>query len=318
MMSAASMIRRAAGLASLLSLCAGPAAAQVVGVRAQGMAGAFTGVADDASAVYWNPAGLATGAYFSAVVDLNSLKTAPDSPVSHDSSGTLAAFATPPLGLSYYRTRLDRVAVAAPTRSDAPATLILHHVGATLVQSIWGGLAAGATVQVVRGVADSTASTRFNMDAGLMESGSIGRIGLTVHNIFQPTFGTGASLESVRLDRQVRAGGSVDLSDTTVVAADADLTKSDLTGIERRAAAVGVEQHLNAKATIRGGVQWSTLRLREGGAVPGQPGPDLGLAPEASFGGSYAVYGRSSLDAQATVGSRNGDRGWGIGLTMIF
>lgn len=316
MQSPASMIRRAAGLASLLSLCAGPAAAQVVGVRAQGMAGAFTGVADDASAVYWNPAGLAAGAYFSAVVDFNSLKTASDSPVSQDSSGTLSAFATPPLGLSYYRTRLDRVAVAAPT--EAPATLILHHVGATLVQSIWGGLAAGATVQVVRGVADRTASTRFNMDVGLMESGSIGRIGLTVHNIFQPTFATGASLESVRLDRQVRAGGSVDLSDTTVVAADADLTKSNLTGIERRAAAVGVEHHLNAKAAIRGGVQWSTLRLREGGAVPGQPGPDLGLAPEASFGGSYAVYGRSSLDAQATVGSKNGDRGWGIGLTMIF
>jgi len=33
-----------------------------VGTRAQGMGGAFVGVADDASAVYWNPAGLAGGA----------------------------------------------------------------------------------------------------------------------------------------------------------------------------------------------------------------------------------------------------------------
>src|SRR4029453_5176655 len=40
------------------------AAAQVgfepVGTRAQGMAGAFVAVADDATATYWNPAGLAS------------------------------------------------------------------------------------------------------------------------------------------------------------------------------------------------------------------------------------------------------------------
>ena len=32
-----------------------------VGTRASGMAGAFVAVADDATAVYWNPAGVATG-----------------------------------------------------------------------------------------------------------------------------------------------------------------------------------------------------------------------------------------------------------------
>jgi long-chain fatty acid transport protein len=32
-----------------------------VGTRAAGMGGAFVGVADDASAIYWNPAGLAVG-----------------------------------------------------------------------------------------------------------------------------------------------------------------------------------------------------------------------------------------------------------------
>jgi len=33
-----------------------------VGTRADGMGGAFVAVADDASAGYWNPAGIATGA----------------------------------------------------------------------------------------------------------------------------------------------------------------------------------------------------------------------------------------------------------------
>jgi hypothetical protein len=32
------------------------------------MAGAYVGVADDATAVYWNPAGVATGALVSVVI----------------------------------------------------------------------------------------------------------------------------------------------------------------------------------------------------------------------------------------------------------
>ena len=49
-----------------------PASAQIyetVGIRAQGMAGAFVAVADDSTATWWNPAGLATGAYFSGIVE---------------------------------------------------------------------------------------------------------------------------------------------------------------------------------------------------------------------------------------------------------
>ena len=49
-----------------------------VGVRAAGMGGAFVAVADDASAVYWNPGGLAAAAYFSIVVDRNTVSTADD------------------------------------------------------------------------------------------------------------------------------------------------------------------------------------------------------------------------------------------------
>ena len=40
-----------------------------VGTRAQGMGGAFVAVADDASATWWNPAGLAMGAFFSSVLE---------------------------------------------------------------------------------------------------------------------------------------------------------------------------------------------------------------------------------------------------------
>ena len=55
-----------------LATCASPASVQVfesIGVRALGMGGAFVVVADDATANYWNPAGLATGPFLSALVD---------------------------------------------------------------------------------------------------------------------------------------------------------------------------------------------------------------------------------------------------------
>ena len=57
------------GVALACCALAAPAAAQTLasGTRAQGMGQAFVAVADDASAVLWNPAGLATGALASAV-----------------------------------------------------------------------------------------------------------------------------------------------------------------------------------------------------------------------------------------------------------
>src|SRR6266481_2044160 len=56
---------------SFVSLSATAAAqtTDTIGVRAQGMAGAFTAVADDATAGWWNPAGLAGGAYFNAIIE---------------------------------------------------------------------------------------------------------------------------------------------------------------------------------------------------------------------------------------------------------
>ena len=48
-----------------------------VGVRAQGMAGAFTAVAEDATATWWNPAGLAGGAYFNAILEVSHLREPP-------------------------------------------------------------------------------------------------------------------------------------------------------------------------------------------------------------------------------------------------
>ena len=253
------------------------------GVRAAGMGGAFTAVADDSSGVYWNPAGLATGSFFGLVVDYNS---------GDNASATMIALSTPPLGLSYYRT-------ATADLSNGRNSLVAHHAGVTVVQSVLDRLAIGATVKGVRGSVESgsgpsVSSTKFDVDLGVMASGSLGRLGLTVHNLFEPEF-AGPSTP-VTLDRRVRAGISLNASQLTTVAADFDLTG------EFREAAVGAEFHPVRKAWLRSGVHW---RTRGGDADP-----------EGSVGGTVAVYGSTVVDGQVSFG--RGDPGWGLGLRFVF
>jgi hypothetical protein len=257
------------------------------GVRAAGMGGAFTAVADDASAVFWNPAGLASGAFFSLVLDRNG---------GGGASTSLLALSTPPLGLSYYRTATGH----GP--GDQPS-LVAHHAGVTLVQSLGGRLAVGGTLKIVHGVVSPgdggnapVATSKFDVDLGLLATGSLGRIGLTVHNLTEPAFaGPGGA---VVLPRRVRAGIAVNTGTISVVSADADLSGED------REAAVGVETHPARKAWLRGGVHWTTA----GGSS----------SPIGSVGASYAVYGSTVADAQVSFGSDKARRGWGVGLRFVF
>src|SRR5688572_26156424 len=78
-----------------------------LGSRAAGLS-AFVAVADDASAVAWNPAGLIMGPLFNISLDLGRSTSAPEErPAIGERAGrvstTLIAFGVPPLGLSYYR-----------------------------------------------------------------------------------------------------------------------------------------------------------------------------------------------------------------------
>jgi hypothetical protein len=262
-----------------------------VGVRAAGMAGAFTAVADDASATFWNPAGLASGAFFSLVLDRNTLDTR---------SATLLALGTPPLGLSYYRTATDDL-------SGSSDSLVTHHAGITVLQSVGDRLAVGATLKAVRGVVSaagaSVSTTKFDTDIGLITTGSLGRIGLSVRNLIEPDFAAPGG-ETVALQRRVRAGIAVNVSRRTTAAADFDVTTATTRRGEWREAALGIEANPLKRAWLRGGVRWNTAA-----------GP---AAPVGAVGASVGVYGSTMADAQVSFGSDNGDRGWGVGLRFLF
>src|SRR5260221_7138725 len=100
----------------LIPVRAGAQIYESVGIRAQGMGGAFVAVADDATATWWNPAGLAGGAYFNALVEYGA---ADDPRVTTDAAGERVpswrsttrglAIAYPALGLSYYRIRVSQM-----------------------------------------------------------------------------------------------------------------------------------------------------------------------------------------------------------------
>jgi len=320
-------VRIATALVALVSLGGRAAVAQTfdgVGTRAQGM-GAFVAVADDASAVYWNPGGLASGAYFSLVLDRTDAEAAPEGSLSGGSrSAWLLALSAPAVGLSYYRLRSSTVI----PRADAPAgpsrveSLVTHHAGATLVHSLSDYISVGATVKLVRGIAHAqdaigpadellddaellgVASNRFDADFGVMATGRLVRAGLTIRNLTSPAFKT-ASQEELHLDRQARAGVSLVLTERWVAAMDLDLTRNRGPFGDVRTLAVGAEGRLSARAVARGGLLLNTADAD-------------GVSPAATVGGSYAAFGSLLIDAHVSTGSHTSFGGWGVAGRVVF
>lgn len=293
------------------------------GARAQGM-GAFVAVADDASAVYWNPAGLASGSYFSLVLDRAEAEALPsDETRGGTRSSWLLALSAPALGLSYYRLRSS---VFAPLGPDSPGlsrveSLVTHHAGVTLVQSVLDGFAVGATVKVVRGVANTavsrgdtralldglalgSASSRFDVDAGVMVNVGQARAGLTLRNLMRPEFDTPED-EPLRLDRQARAGVALLLTPRWTAAVDLDLTRNRGPFGDVRTLAFGAEGRLTPRAVARAGVHLNTAG-------------DDGRHPAASIGASYAAFGSLLVDAYISTGSDHAFGGWGVAGRVVF
>jgi F plasmid transfer operon, TraF, protein len=317
--------------AALVPAIAQAQAFEVIGTRAAGMGGAFVAVTDDASAVYWNPGALASGAYFTLLLDRNSADFSQDEDPqlgAGSQSGTLVSMAALPLGLSYCRLRGSKVRPAGGDNVRLE-TLITHHGGVTFVQSLPGHVSVGGTFKLVRGIAaaDTVSSTgrnlddlldqtedlvgratnKFDADVGVSAVFRTFKAGVTLRNAVAPGFEVASGSEKLRLERQGRAGIALIAATGWLLAVDADLNRTPGPLGDVRNIAVGAEAHLVRRAFVRAGVRANT--------VSDQP---AGRTPVVSVGGSYTVLGSLLIDGQVTGGSEGGGTGWGLAARVVF
>jgi hypothetical protein len=308
-----------------------------VGTRAQGMAGAFVAVADDATATWWNPAGLATGPVFGLALEQVRLERPPETPEAAPIWRSRArAFSAvfPALGLSHYRLRLSEIAARPPTGSEPPGrqdgqaaapiglrAFAANYYGVTVAQSLGSHLVVGSTLKLVRGgVASSEATgdplkraesldvrlhTRGDLDLGAMASFGVVRLALAVKNAREPEWGSGAG--RLKLRRQSRVGGAIvaeGVEHKLTLALDADLKRSMTTAGVVRHVASGVEAWLfGRRLGVRGGISANTVG--DGGRT-------------ASAGVSFPVRRGVYLEGSVTRGSEKAREGWAISLGMMY
>lgn len=315
---------------------------ETLGNRAAGLS-AFVAVADDASAVAWNPAGLIMGPLFNLSLDLGRSTSVPDEArvIGGGRAGrvstALIAFAVPPLGLSYYRIGATAVAGdgsavgGSPGRQEGQVfvrSLVTSHLGATVLQSLGDHVTVGTTIKFVHGrmvagtvaaetwdegfdraeVLESRGSTRGDLDAGAMFAIGRVRAGLVVRNILEPTFGD-VDIGEPEMTLARHARGGIAWGDRwpgvsrTVVAVDADMTRVPHPVGDRRDVAAGIER-------------W--LRGRQIGLRAGVRASTIGDARVIVSGGaSYGVRAGTYVDAYVARGRRD-DRAWGIAGRLTY
>jgi hypothetical protein len=293
----------------VLAVCPSAAFAQRfddIGVRAQGMGGAFVAVADDSTATWWNPAGLATAL---TVVDVSASVL--------EGGGRSVALGFPSLGLSYYRFKIRQIQTSGTTALSASGRQTneaagsdlssgdfgLSQFGATFGQSLTRHLVVATTVKLENALSD----TRADVDVGAMAAFGMMRVGMSVRNLRQPTFGTGPG--AFELSRRARAGAALVATprgpiDRVVVAVDADLMSAPIAGRDERELAAGAE------------VWWFGRRIgmRGGGGIDTVTGGG-------SFGAvglTVVPYPRLNVDGAVTRGSDSTRDQWSVGVRLTF
>jgi len=299
------VVCRSASLTSFAALAfitgAAPVQAQttdIIGVRAQGMAGAFTAVADDATAGYWNPAGLAGGPFVNGSFEYGK----PDRAVGETMKGITAAY--PALGVSYYRLPVSQIRLKSSTGADASSRKDqsdLSLFGATIGQSIGEHLVIGSTLKLLH-----AGDTSADLDVGVMATFGPVRVGATLRNVTAPTFRDGP--DAFTLQRHARAGfaltsGRRGVIGSATVSVDADLTRETGVNGDERVIAAGAEVWASHNSVgVRGGFRRNTVGLQE---------------TMLAGGASVALRSTTFVDVYATKGD-NVRHGLGAALRVTF
>jgi hypothetical protein len=307
-----------AGLLALISAQAANAQSGV-GTRASGMAGAFVALADDATAVYWNPAGVATGSIVSVVLDAGRFESDPSGLQNIDGqqdTSAIVALSATAMGLAYYRMgtygnlAADPAVTGPESREEVRRSvhaLTTNTVGVSLVHSLSEHIVIGATPKVMR------AAGRFaaDVDAGVMVWANRFRFGLVARNLTTPAFdevsASGGESARIELGREVRVGGAWGSGWTgisrVIVSVDGDVIARVAPDGDRRDVAAGVETWwMSQRLGLRGGARRSTIGDARAAFAAGI---SAGLTPG------------MLLEAHVVRGHGN-ERSWSVGARMTF
>lgn len=295
----------------------------VYGARALGMAGAFVAVADDSTAVQWNPSALIHGPMAGLTIGSDQFhfrdQSGPPSVGAGRVSARGLAIGAWPIGLSYVR--VDAAAIRRDFGGlETADALRTSQFGVTMLQSLGDLVVIGSTLKYVRGTAVSEpvsatsarsaldqalnsagrTSNKFDFDVGLILATGRVRAGVTLKNLQRPGFAT-IGEKTIRLERRVRFGLAAFPRDGLTLAIDVDLDTADpLVGL-RRTIALGAEKRLGQRIALRGG-----LRFERGSDA----------RPVGALGGSIRLRQSLWLDGYVAHGHAAGDRGLGIGLRV--
>jgi hypothetical protein len=339
------------GLLLLVAGAAAPAAAQVPvetagGVRALGMGGAFTAVADDATATWWNPAGLST-LLADVVLDAGSdtLLASPDAPADGHAAWRARPFALavalPMLGFTFNHLTMQDIRAIAPAGAtpgrQGPAgvgmarAFDLTSAGVTLAQSVGDYLVVGGTVRVLHAGAvseavlsgtsvesaldavqrlETTDRTVADADLGALAFAGPIRLAVVARNLGSHRFGSGTDEEMFQLERNVRLGAAVGPGPAWNRRAWTLAFDADLTTTH---APDG-----DRRTAAVGGERWlgtsKRVAVRTGARV--QTTGDLRAT--ASGGASVAIKSGVFVEGQVTGGGDRASNGWGLAARVTF
>ena len=219
-----------------------------IGARALAMGGAFVAVCDDATAMVWNPAGLAQlddTRVAGMSTDLYGLG------ITHQFVGATTSFANLGIGLGWERASIDSQLVEAGGELGGAFTWVENAIIGSLAANVLDVAMAGANVKYYMadsGLGDS--ATGFGFDLGLLVSlGDMFVIGVNAMDLAGSTIEWDGGATDI-VSGLYKAGLAMKLADDKfVLAADVDFDGTDLGDTH-----VGAEFQVIDELALRGGV----------------------------------------------------------------
>jgi len=272
-----------------------------LGARAASMGGAFTGVADDATAFYWNPAGIALGAFLGAGMYHGREHSDRGGSVFEDRASGLSLEYTF-MGVAFTQFR-QSVGVDGDHRG-----LDTFDVAVSVLQSLpIDNLVVAGTIHYLSGTTSlgdmESGSNSWDVDLGVMyERNGVFRVGLMLSHLREARFVL-PNDERLRVPRHARAGISVRLPQSFLIAFDSDLSTQGPSSDPWREISLGAEKGLlDRRLFIRAGLR-------------AEVGSNLGSRPALSLGAGVQFW-KLELEAAYRASSSHRDEAYWIGLSL--